>query len=215
MWTHLYARLRSPQSQIGPRGVEPMNVTTVSVGRLRQPRRDRHRFHAPVKVCGEQNHQPKHDTGVGDARKQPRPHPPLRQPGRYAVQTQVRLTRLAQLSASNTSTVTVRAEIRLFAHLEPSKWAKSLISRCDRRDPACQAGEIRPFWRAGSGWQGVPDHGDQPDDVIVEWSRIVHLEAGFRGLVDDFCPLNEPDTQDVPDDWPGQLVDSTINLAAD
>jgi len=35
---------------------------------------------------------------------------------------------------------------------------------------------------------------DQADNIIVQWSRIVHLEADFRGLLDDFCPLNEPDT---------------------
>jgi len=68
--------------------------------------------------------------------------------------------------------VAVRTEIRLFAHLEPSKWAKSLISRCDRPDP-----------------------GDQTDNAIVQWSRIVHLEAENCGLGDGFCPLNEPDTR--------------------
>jgi len=55
-------------------------------------------------------------------------------------------------------------------------------------------GQIPHTKQAGSGWQCVPDLGDQTDDVIVEWSKIVQLEADFRSLVDDFCPLNEPDT---------------------
>ena len=46
--------------------------------------------------------------------------------------------------------VAVPSEIRLFAHLERWKWAKTLISVPHSRDPAFLACQIWPFWRARS-----------------------------------------------------------------